>query len=258
MGSMDETAAAFETLIAEYQRVRVDLAAIRVDLLQARDELHGRLGNTQHPLILKALGNTTLATRRIEVAAAQFAAAIEAAREHAAALGLTLGDSGTLHWDSLVGVEEIADGDGRPMARRVFDFDAEAGHLPRYGENGAQTTFGRAVDDTGRTYEIHSGDKLRHARLIEATNRRLRERHLLLGHAKSGRASDVEQKFATWMRLEGVREADLVINNPKGPCRPRLGCTRTVPQLLDPGQRLTVHWRDANGQWQRRVFEGTP
>ena len=91
MGSLDETAAAFDAMIAAYERVRADLAAIRTSIIADRDELHGRLGNTQNPMILRALHLTTAAGRQAEQASEFLAAAIVAAREHAARLGLTLG-----------------------------------------------------------------------------------------------------------------------------------------------------------------------
>lgn len=78
MGSLDETVAAFEALIACYERVRVSLAAIRTSVLDARDQLHGRLGHTQHPQILRALHLTPLAAQRMEEASGYLAAAIVA------------------------------------------------------------------------------------------------------------------------------------------------------------------------------------
>lgn len=256
MGSLDETAVAFETLIAEYERVRADLAAIRVDVLQARDELHGRLGFTQHPLILQALGATTTASRRIEQADAFFAAAIVAAREHAAALGISLGhrvSSAPTSASETVSNSDAA-GDARnpeASSRRVFDRDEQYARLPVFDEEGSRTTHGRAVDRRGREYELRSGDKRRDAALIDAAHERLRQRGLLGPHTRSAATADVEQKFATRMRLEGIDEADLVINNPNGPCPSRLGCQQTLPIHLDPGQRLTVHWRDKGGNWHR-------
>lgn len=72
----------------------------------------------------------------------------------------------------------------------------------------------------------------------------------------SGRACHVEQKFATQMRNDGAHSADLVINNSDGPCGQRLGCSQSLPELLDPDQRLTVHWPDASGVWRQKTYVG--
>ena len=99
---------------------------------------------------------------------------------------------------------------------------------PKPDEPGPRTTHGRGVDADGREYQFSSSNQ-QDKELIAATNDRLRQRGYLPGRATSSRASDVEQKVATQMRLHGTERADLVVNNPDGPCRVRLGCDQSLP-----------------------------
>ncbi|MFG1794812.1 DddA-like double-stranded DNA deaminase toxin [Nocardia sp. NPDC049149] len=59
------------------------------------------------------------------------------------------------------------------------------------------------------------------------------------GKANAGWSSDVEMKAAEIMRKEGIRDAEVIINHPSGPCR---GCHSTLKYVLEPGSRLTVRW----------------
>ncbi|WP_234391124.1 DddA-like double-stranded DNA deaminase toxin [Nocardia suismassiliense] len=59
------------------------------------------------------------------------------------------------------------------------------------------------------------------------------------GSSKAGWSSDVEMKAAEIMRKNGIKDAELVINHPFGPCR---GCDLTLKYVLEPGSRLTVRW----------------
>ncbi|MEU4239844.1 DddA-like double-stranded DNA deaminase toxin [Actinoplanes sp. NPDC026619] len=59
-------------------------------------------------------------------------------------------------------------------------------------------------------------------------------------------AKDTETKFAWWMRLyKGDGKVDVVINNPKGPCKPPNGCQTLVPTILKPGQEMHVWYPNA-------------
>ncbi|HEX6683051.1 MAG TPA: DddA-like double-stranded DNA deaminase toxin [Candidatus Limnocylindrales bacterium] len=136
-----------------------------------------------------------------------------------------------------------------------FDRDALDGGMPRHGANGDRTTYGRGMDSNGNEYSTRSGNKRDDADQIDAVNDRLRERGIPY---RSGNAHHAEQKFAGRMANEGIDDADLVINNPSGPCLERLGCDQTVGTILKPGQTLRVHWRGADGAWQMTPFVGEP
>jgi len=139
---------------------------------------------------------------------------------------------------------------------RRFDRDDLGSRMPVHGANGDRTTYGRAVDSNGREHSTRSGHKSEDREQIEAVNERLRERGM--PYRASGNAHHAEQKFAARMHNEGIDDADLVINNPQGPCTTRLGCDESIPRLLGPNQRLRVHWRDENGNWQMTPYEGAP
>jgi hypothetical protein len=145
--------------------------------------------------------------------------------------------------------------EGGPPTR--FDRDALRDGMPVHGAGGDRTTYGRAVDADGAQYQTRS-DFMRDDRAeIDAVNERLQERAGVT--YRSGNAHHAEQKFAAGMANDPhITEADLVINNPAGPCPGRLGCDDTLPVLLRPDQTLRVHWRDANGDWQMTPYQGVP
>ncbi|VTR96992.1 polymorphic toxin-type HINT domain-containing protein [Tuwongella immobilis] len=69
-----------------------------------------------------------------------------------------------------------------------------------------------------------------------------------------------EGQMASFMRENPhIREAEMWINHPTGPCgagvQGSMGCNPNLNQTLLPGQRLTVRWRDASGKVQFAVFE---
>jgi hypothetical protein len=148
---------------------------------------------------------------------------------------------------------------GKDAARRApFNRDDELAKLPKRpgpNEPGPRTTHGRGTYSDGRTHQFSSSNQ-ENKDLIKDSNDRLRDRGLLPGRANSTRASDAEQKFATQMRNDGVDRADLVVNNADGPCTQRLGCDQSLPDLLNPGQELTVHWQDASGVWHQKTYVG--
>jgi hypothetical protein len=111
MGSLDDLVAAFEALIAEYERARIILLAERERIIQSRDELNGRLGYTEHYGIRHALSAATVAADKVGQADADLLAAISAARKHVAALCVDVASSQT---SSQQGKNRIA---GQEMSR---------------------------------------------------------------------------------------------------------------------------------------------
>ncbi|WP_436842758.1 DddA-like double-stranded DNA deaminase toxin [Streptomyces flaveolus] len=123
--------------------------------------------------------------------------------------------------------------------------------LPEFIEGKA--TAGVGTTSTGRVYQLVSGNKKADSELIGIVNKTLQEKGVL--KAKSARASDVEQKMAAIMIRDGLDKAEIVINNPTGPCRQPLGCHQTLGPIL--GKReLTVHWPDGAGGWRSWTYGG--
>lgn len=69
--------------------------------------------------------------------------------------------------------------------------------------------------------------------------------------------SHAELKAALAMSDHGVKRAELVINNPNGPCEGPIGCNGLIARYLQPGAVLTVHWRGADGTMQSKRYTGT-
>ncbi|WP_269432061.1 DddA-like double-stranded DNA deaminase toxin, partial [Saccharothrix sp. ST-888] len=66
-------------------------------------------------------------------------------------------------------------------------------------------------------------------------------------------ATHVETKYAWWMRQNGVTDADVVINNPKGVCPFPFGCQAAVPAILPRGSTMRVWYPGAT---EPKVLEG--
>jgi RHS repeat-associated protein len=125
--------------------------------------------------------------------------------------------------------------------------------IPKFVEGGATTGVGST--SSGHAIRLVSGNKRADAELIDIVNDRLRKEGFLKGAAKSARASDVEQKMAATMIRDGVDKAELVINNPAGPCAQPLGCHRVLDAILGKRQ-LTVHWPNGKGGWENWTYGG--
>jgi hypothetical protein len=133
-----------------------------------------------------------------------------------------------------------------------FDPAEVGAGLPEY-TGGA--TSGTGVSADGTVYDVTSGSKAADSDLLNIVNDRLRAAGRLPGAANSARASDAEQKFAAIMARDGIDRANLVINNPVGPCTVTLGCNDVLDTIL--GDRtLTIHWPDGNGGWVSQTYGG--
>ncbi|MGW2657392.1 RHS repeat-associated core domain-containing protein [Streptomyces sp. NPDC001478] len=112
-------------------------------------------------------------------------------------------------------------------------------------------TVGLGITGEGAIYSVESGNKLLDRKLIDIVNKRLQKLRIL--SVASGRAHDAEQKFAALMIRDGVKKADVWINNPTGPCRQGLGCDDVLNSLL--GKReLTVHWPNGRGGFNKHTY----
>lgn len=132
-----------------------------------------------------------------------------------------------------------------------LDIDEELARLPEYPGSGPTT--GHAVADNGQRYELVSG-RGNDGDLVDWVNSTLQGAGVLPGRSRSGRAVDVEQKFAAIMERDGIGHADLFINFPTGPCSVRAGCHEVLNVLLGGNRTLTVHWPGAGsgrtyGRW---------
>ncbi|MFE9832858.1 ricin-type beta-trefoil lectin domain protein [Streptomyces halstedii] len=123
-----------------------------------------------------------------------------------------------------------------------LDIDEELARLPEYPGSGPTT--GHAVADNGQRYELVSG-RGNDGDLVDWVNSTLQGAGVLPGRSRSGRAVDVEQKFAAIMERDGIGHADLFINFPTGPCTVRAGCHEVLNVLLGSNRTLTVHWPGA-------------
>lgn len=136
-----------------------------------------------------------------------------------------------------------------------FDPKVIGKDLPKF--DGGQTT-GFYTDEDGFILDLASGRDPKHKRLIEAVNKRLKDK---LGHTyNSDRADHVEQKFAALMLENGIDRAEIVINNPAGPCVDMggLGCDQVLNTLLG-NRSLTVHWPDGKGGFESHTYgSGSP
>ncbi|MGY0232587.1 DddA-like double-stranded DNA deaminase toxin [Longispora urticae] len=118
-----------------------------------------------------------------------------------------------------------------------------------------QKTHGRWRDDDGRVRgEITSGE------LDNLSDDALELiRGLGFPEQAEAMAAHVEMKLAVIMRRESQSHATLVINNrPCGFDRAdwRYACDKLLPQVLYPGQRMTVEGMGPNGEPFSRTYEG--
>ncbi|MEV4800426.1 polymorphic toxin-type HINT domain-containing protein [Nonomuraea sp. NPDC049421] len=165
----------------------------------------------------------TAAGTYVQVAAVQAWTTVE--RVH----NLTVDDLHTYH---------VVAGSASVLVHNVDDPGCD--DLPPYVPGRGTSGRGKAADGS-RTYDLRSGDKKRDADLISWVNNRLRETGHIKGAYTSWRASDVEQKMVAIMARDGIKKADLEINNPNGPCSIPLGCDRVLDDLLGENE-LTVRW----------------
>jgi hypothetical protein len=100
-------------------------------------------------------------------------------------------------------------------------------------------TRGIWIDDAGNEHDLISGE---HEADYQAAQRFAEKLGLVRGPHKLSTAADVELKFAMLMRREGIRHAEIILNN--RPCEGRLGCNRLLKLFLPDGGSLTIHGPD--------------
>ncbi|MFJ1847809.1 MULTISPECIES: DddA-like double-stranded DNA deaminase toxin [unclassified Streptomyces] len=120
-----------------------------------------------------------------------------------------------------------------------------------FKEGGPTSGLGVAAD--GRIYLTQSGNKVLDKELLKIANERLREVGIRRGTSTSARASDAEQKFASIMIRDNIKKAEVVINNPSGPCRQPMGCDQVLNAMLG-GRQLTVHWPNGQGGYRSWTY----
>ncbi|MFJ8078829.1 RHS repeat-associated core domain-containing protein [Streptomyces sp. NPDC096176] len=120
-----------------------------------------------------------------------------------------------------------------------------------FKKGGKTQGLGAAPD--GRIYLVNSGNKAIDNELWEIANKRLKEVGIRRGAATSGTASDVEQKFVAVMIRDGIKKAEVVINNSAGPCRQPMGCDAVLNTMLGKRQ-LTVHWPNGKGGFASHTY----
>lgn len=107
-----------------------------------------------------------------------------------------------------------------------------------YGEHGGETSLVSGTDDS--TPSITAG---------------LHETGMFPPNGTPFIANHVEMKAAQEMWSREIADAHLVINHADGPCPDIMGCDSALPAALPPGSRLTVHWRDTEGNMRWEAYE---
>jgi len=126
--------------------------------------------------------------------------------------------------------------------------------LPEF--TGSPTT-GNFVGPDGTTQVFQSGHSLMD---ISLQPRQLFPDEMPGMVRKFGAWDHVEAQAAIHMRLTGLQEGDLWINNPSGPCAPgKFSCDTNLHHMLPEGAKLRVHWPGgAGGSDMCREYTGTP
>ena len=153
MGFVEDVNAASVRLTHEYGIVIDRLATIRAGIVRAREELRGRLGNTQHPHILRAEHLVTLAERQILEAEGALSRSAEAAGELAETLRTGRGTSGAPPDAGTDSSPETPAADGRRRFGRLAATGGRATADPgrRQGTNPWGTHRRRGTPDRGPT-----------------------------------------------------------------------------------------------------------
>lgn len=260
LGALDETAAALAALVAAFERTRAALAVRRAEVLRARDEFRGRLGNTQHPRVLQAWYAATVAARKLEEADGRLQAAIVEARALAVRLGIDPGYAGR----SPVTVEPGGPADVtsgvvmEPAELPALWIRAAGARLP-VRPRGKGPTHGVLHDDHGRELFddvlTATGGMLRSGRVPGVRDGIRDDWHPLDQVTRE----HVEAHAAAILRRPGAPlSATLVINNET--CRSRgdyVGCDQVLSGLLPYGVRLTVYVFGDKGFWSAKTYVGT-
>ncbi|MFD5190652.1 DddA-like double-stranded DNA deaminase toxin [Streptomyces sp. NPDC058357] len=114
-------------------------------------------------------------------------------------------------------------------------------------------TSGLGVAGDGRIYAVQSGNKVLDKELLGIVNKRLREVGITRGASTSARASDAEQKFTAIMIRDNIKKAEIIINNPAGPCRQPMGCDQVLNTMLG-NRELTVSWPNGQGGYKSWTY----
>ena len=274
MGAYEDAVVAAESLALVYERVVVELAVRRDEILRARDELHGRLAHTRHPLILQALGATTLAARRLDEAREFLRRAIDAARAEVASLDGGVGAGPVRPRGDRAVSSERGSGSGSGMVVEVSTVGRPASgvwarvpdvEVPEWvGVVGRGLPVRRPVAPgrlPDRTTGVFRGERVESG----GGDRSLAED--LEPHRGMGPLSvtfdHVEGKVAARMRREGLSEGEVVVNNVVCGNNPwdrtaDYTCQRVLPSVLPSSSGLTV-WGTVDGgvTWWRATYEGT-
>lgn len=257
VGSVEEVNAASVRLAHEYAIVVDRLATIRAGIVRAREELRGRLGNTQHPDILRAEHLVAVAERQILEAEGALLRSAEAAGELAETLRTGRGTSAAppnADTDSSPETPAAAGSGGLgAWLRRA------AARLPiRAGDRGP--THGVLADDQGHPIEdkrLTRADGLLRSGGIREARTGLRPDWYPTAQVTW---EHVEAHAAAALRGPGApRHGVLVINNVT--CRSLgryVGCDEVLSGMLPAGSTLAVHvTTDGRNARLLRTYRGT-
>jgi hypothetical protein len=111
--------------------------------------------------------------------------------------------------------------------------------MPRFGVGWNGSAFPKNNPKTLGVLEIPGYDPIP---LQSGTNKAV-DSFFSLGSGRTKlNVNHVETQAAGIMELEGVREANLYINNPAGPCGSNAGCILNLNKMLPEDSILNLYW----------------
>ncbi|HEX5493674.1 MAG TPA: DddA-like double-stranded DNA deaminase toxin [Mycobacteriales bacterium] len=222
MSTLEQVAARLVNLIDELPAETLRHVADQIDQLVAL--VAGIIDGTGNDLPTRAFAHFIAARHAAEATLDATRAVREHVQTYIAALGVT-------------GIPQA--GQTTPTVRSAHPPDPSRAlaELPAWTRG--DKTRGFWLDEHGARRPLVSGE---HEPWFERANQRAAELGLIGEGATMATAADVELKFATRMRQDGIREATIVIN--RAPCGGRLGCRRNLPDFLPDGGALTIYAPD--------------
>ncbi|MBT8225511.1 MAG: hypothetical protein KJO75_08440 [Dactylosporangium sp.] len=251
MGIAEEVTAGLAEFASAARRVRATLEACQGGIRGSVTEFRCRIGHCGNDRFQRALHSAERAARDVAEAERALAAAVTAAGELAAALGMTTAQASAGEAASTAGGRGAAS--SRPVSPTSSPPPPEvveaAGNLPVRPE-GRGPTHGRLLDHDhqpiGATPIRSHQDRSLMADLdLDDTQRR-----------SASLQSHVEAHVAAAMRRRDVpHDLTLVINNQV--CRGPLSCHSFLESILPSASRLTIYTTDEHGTRFWKTYHGT-
>lgn len=249
MGAIADVLAALEAVRATIGEARGRARSGAEKLGEAHDLLSATFDGASNPTATGSLPKVTEAADSLAAGDGLAAEALELLGEYT---------------EVVKGNGPIGGGGSASTTSSGGGYDAEATwrRLPEFPPKPPRHSHGSATGKDGEKVPVVSGEKTSDGkthdwRYVDGVHlaRRL---GLVPAKGKPNVASDVELKWASQMRRDGITSSQVTINHPDGPCRGALSCDQLLPIWLKEDSRLTVHWRDGNGTMRSRTYVGRP